>query len=298
MVDPIDDIARQARQGSVAAIIQILNDKLADASVRTRAVFQHGILQLLCEAASPEQLEQDPLVNRIRQILESISPRNIRRVKINSRLVQEQQLLWLEEVARDPAHLLWAEEIILTRPTLLTQISEDMKARRVDAEKAELIKSRSVRQVREDRQFWRGIIGGAGLSVFLLLVGWAVWGWLGSRLNDPSQAKTQPTASSTPTPSPVASTPPTPPPKPVVTPQPKDPFVEAVRIAEQTSIAGTKARSTSEWLSLATRWQQASDLMAQVPVQDARRKTAADRAVAYRKNSEAALQKAKKPGRN
>ena len=111
-VDSIDDIFRQARQGSVAAIIQILNEKLADSGVRTRAVLDHGVLQLLCEALSPEQLEQTPLVERIRQILQSISPRNIHRINVNSRLVREQQLMWLQEVQRDPdGQLLWSQEI-------------------------------------------------------------------------------------------------------------------------------------------------------------------------------------------
>src|ERR671932_2720775 len=81
MRDPVDDIARQARQGSVAAIIQTLNEQLADVGVRTRAVFAAGVLQLLCEAATKEQLEQSVLIAQIRQILEDIAPRNIRRVK-------------------------------------------------------------------------------------------------------------------------------------------------------------------------------------------------------------------------
>ena len=47
MVDSIENITKQARQGSVAAIIQVLNDKLADSGVRTRAIFEDGVLQLL-----------------------------------------------------------------------------------------------------------------------------------------------------------------------------------------------------------------------------------------------------------
>jgi hypothetical protein len=53
MRDPMDDIAQQARQGSVAAIIQTLNEQLVDVGIRTRAVLADGILQLLCEAAIP-----------------------------------------------------------------------------------------------------------------------------------------------------------------------------------------------------------------------------------------------------
>ena len=47
MVDRINDIAWQAHQGSVAAIIQVLNERLVMYSVRTRAVFVNGVLQLL-----------------------------------------------------------------------------------------------------------------------------------------------------------------------------------------------------------------------------------------------------------
>lgn len=46
MVDRINDIAWQAHQGSVAAIIQLLNENLAHLGVRTRAVFSNGVLQL------------------------------------------------------------------------------------------------------------------------------------------------------------------------------------------------------------------------------------------------------------
>ncbi|WP_416666583.1 hypothetical protein [Egbenema bharatensis] len=127
MVDSIDDIARQARQGSVSAIIQILNEKLADSGVRTRAVFEQGVLQLLCEAATPEQLEQSVLVPDVRRILEAIQPRRIRRVNINSRIVREQQLLWLEEINRDGVNqLLWSEEIVLNRPNFMQRFFRDL----------------------------------------------------------------------------------------------------------------------------------------------------------------------------
>ncbi|MBD3560336.1 hypothetical protein H6S82_15955, partial [Planktothrix sp. FACHB-1355] len=92
MVDPTDQIAKQARSGSVAAIIQLMNEKLASNGVRTRAIRENGVLQMLCEAESPEQLERSTLVPQIREILQNIGPRNIRRVRINCRIVREQQL--------------------------------------------------------------------------------------------------------------------------------------------------------------------------------------------------------------
>src|SRR5919199_56521 len=171
--DPMDDIARQARQGSVAAIIQTLNEQLADVGVRTRAVFAGGMLQLLCEAAIPEQLEQSVLVGKIRQILEEIAPRNIRRVKINSRIVREQQLLWLEEIMRDPENqLLWSEQIVLAKPNLFKQLLESRKNHQTTSRKKPTWPKGSSRYLREKNRYWRGIYSGVGLSLLLLFVGW------------------------------------------------------------------------------------------------------------------------------
>ena len=117
MSTPASETFGQARQGSVAAIIQVLNEQLADIGIRTRAVVADGMLQLLCEAASPEQLEKQTVVSRVRQILENVSPHRITKVSINSRIVKEEQLLWLEEISRDPENsLLWSEVITLKRP--------------------------------------------------------------------------------------------------------------------------------------------------------------------------------------
>lgn len=166
MVDPIDDIARQARQGSVAAVIQILNEKLADSGIRTRAIFEQGILQLLCEAPKPEQLDRPQLVLQVQQILESLQPRNIRRVNINSRIVREQQLLWLDEIHRDPeGQLLWSEEITLTQPNFFQRLVQDRKDDK-NAPKSSAPKGSPLRLAREKRVFWRGLLGGASLSLF------------------------------------------------------------------------------------------------------------------------------------
>jgi hypothetical protein len=48
----------------------------------------------------------------------------------------------------------------------------------------------------------------------------------------------------------------------------------------------------AEWLDLAARWQQASDLMKQIPESDARYDTAQKRVKLYQENSEAVLQNA------
>ncbi|WP_017717463.1 hypothetical protein [Kamptonema formosum] len=282
MANSIDDIARQARQGSVAAIIQILNEKLAHCGVRTRAVLDNGVLQLLCEAHKAEQLEQSTLVERIRQILESLAPRNIRRVKINSRLVREQQLLWLEDINRNPEkHLLWFQEITLAKPNIIQRLAEDIQNLSAKPDEAPLPLSASstssLNLAREQRQFWRGImVGGAGLGLLLLVLGLAVSNTLGLKLGSPIEA---------------------PKPAPVAEPSPKpDQFADAVRLAQQASTAGKTAKSRADWLAIAAKWQQAADLMVAVPPSHPRHKMAQDRQKLYRQNSQKAQQQAEKKG--
>ncbi|MBD2089818.1 hypothetical protein H6F67_08120 [Microcoleus sp. FACHB-1515] len=295
MVDPMDDIARQARQGSVAAIIQILNEKLANSGVRTRAMFADGALQLLCEAPKIEQLEQASLVDRVRQILERISPRNVRRVNINSRIVREQQLLWLEEIQRNPEDLLWSEEITLARGNPVQRFFEDRKTARA----LKVVKpTPSPREERAKRQFWRGILGGVSFSVLLLILGGVVYKWLQNSQVAEVENTTQvaneaalrgggASVSTSPAATPAATS--------AASPTPStDPFVQAVRLAEQTAREGKTAKTSADWLNLASRWQEASDLMAKVTAQDSRYATAQDRIQAYRRNSEAALKEAQR----
>ncbi len=165
-MNPANDIRKQAHQGSVTAIIQVLNQDLADLGVRTRAVFDGGVLQLLCEADTPSQLSPDTLPDRVKVILESLAPRGVRRVNVNSRIVREQQLLWLDEINRDPDKLLWSKEVTLARPNFVKTFLEDLQESFTPSPEA--IGGLSPRQAREKRQFWRGILGGVGATIVLL----------------------------------------------------------------------------------------------------------------------------------
>lgn len=278
MTNPVDDIFQQANQGSVAAIIQVLNDKLANSGVRTRAILADGILQLLCEAPTVEQLEASTLVEQVRQILEAIAPRGIRRVNLNSRIVREQQLLWLDEISRDPHGLLWAQEITLKQPNPLQRFRSDRRTHRAEAQAAGM-SVKSPRQLREQRQFQRGgLIGGISVALLLLLAGFAY-----SRWSSPSPELSTPK-------SPAGST------QAIPSSEPNratDPFAAAVKIAEQASQGGLTAKTSAEWLTLATRWQEASDAMAKVPSTDPRYQTAQNRVALYQQNREAALLRAR-----
>ncbi|WP_036031485.1 hypothetical protein [Leptolyngbya sp. PCC 6406] len=272
---PVNDIRGQARQGSVAAIIQVLNDTLVEEGIRTRAVIANGMLQLLCEAPTVDQLPQTEVVERVRTILEDLSPRKIRRVHLYSRIVREQQLLWLEEITRNvDDQLLWSEVISLKQPNPFTRFWQDL---REPKSHYPIPKGERIQRINFQRQhFWRGLLGGASLCLFLLLVGWAVKNRLGITLSL-GQASTE--AEVTPEPVDIP---------PAVPPQ-QDPFVQAVRLAELAVNDGQNATTAAAWLDLAARWQRASDLMAEVETEDARYRTAQDRVVAYRQNSEQAL---------
>ncbi|MEM8613233.1 MAG: hypothetical protein AAGF93_14530 [Cyanobacteria bacterium P01_H01_bin.105] len=269
----INDVFGQAQDGSVAAIIQILNDQLADSGIRTRAVFVENVLQLLCEAPTSNQLEKNKVVKDIRNILETIEPRRIRRVKINSRLVQEQQLLWLEEISRDPDnHLLWAEMITLKQPHWVKRTLRDLRRPKL---RGHMPEGASKSDLRQRKSFLGSIIG--GLSIALLLLGISIWAYKRFMVNTPAavNAANRPASDQLPL------------------PETYDSFARAVRIAEQAAKDGSMAQSASDWLALAARWQQASDLMAEVKPSDERYQIAQDRVTAYSSNSESLLQKAR-----
>ncbi|MDY7024536.1 MAG: hypothetical protein SWJ54_24840, partial [Cyanobacteriota bacterium] len=64
-----DNITKKAHQGNIVAIAQVLNSKLAHTGVQIRAVLVDGVLQVLCEATQPKQLDQFTLVPTIQSIL-------------------------------------------------------------------------------------------------------------------------------------------------------------------------------------------------------------------------------------
>jgi hypothetical protein len=277
IVSAVNDIYKQAHQGSVAAIIQILNDKLSESGVRTRAIFANGVLQLLCEAATPDQLDRATLTERIRKILESISPRNIRRVNINSRIVREQQLLWFEEINRDPdGQLLWSEEISLRRPNFVKGMIEDW--RETFSDRDDLPKTLSPQAVREKRQFTKGILGGVVISAAILTAGWGVYAWNQGKLfageQNQNQATAQPQWKET-------------------IKQDGDSFATAVRVAERAAKSGREAKTPAQWQEVADMWGTASRLMSEVPNSHPRAEVAKNRTAAYRKNQAIALKNVK-----
>lgn len=296
MAHPMDDIARQARQGSVAAIILILNQKLAPDEVRTRAVLSDRILELLCEAAEEGKLERDKIIDRVREILEAIAPRGIRRVNINCRLAREQQLLWLEEIHRDPSNqLLWSEQIVLTKPNIIERLLEDARNRPKQQGKqafppAEIVADR---QVRQSNQLWRGFLWGAGAMLAIV----AGWGFYRQSLepvasgkaveaNQAGPASAETTAAITPETTAPETSP--------ELAQSTESFARAVRLAQQAVEEGKLAKTADDWLVVAAKWDQASKLMALVSQEHPEYATAQNRAALYRRYSQNTQEKAEK----
>ena len=308
MVNQINDIASQASQGSIAAIIQVLNEKLANSGVRTRAVFDGGVLQLLCEARTKESLEKSPLVQKIKQILESIAPRNVRRVNINSRIVREQQLLWLEEINRDPENqLLWSEQITLKKPNALKRIIRDLKENKKESQKAQLPQPQSSRYLivsnksKPKKSFFGGMMNSLGLCLLLLSAVWLVYYFLGNKIQNSIETATL--EYKAPSESKIKSLKPTDIKNKlqtdVVNASPKasqqledDIFYIAIRIANQAVEDRKTANTSVKWLDVAEKWQYASDLMSEVPSSHSRFKEAQSRIQLYKEYSDLALEKA------
>jgi hypothetical protein len=285
VVNSTSENLRQAYQGSVSAIIQILNDRLLSQGVRTRAIFEGRVLQLLCEAADVQQLEQGPLVEQVKSVLEEISPRNIRRVQIHGKITDEQQLLWLDEIRKNPDSVLWSEEIVLSRPNLMSHFfaglkkdGPEMPAYAQDSPRAN---NRSGAMAGPQR------IAGAVLGVGVLaLAGFGAW-----KLLQPTPSGVTVATSSQPSgKTPLAGTKPA---STVAKPgAANDDFAAAVRLAQDAAQSTKTAQSPAQWDAIAQKWGQAADLMAKVPSASQNYPVAQDRTVKYRANQAIAQQKA------
>lgn len=283
MTNLVEKTLQQARQGSVAAIIQILNEQLADAGVRVRAVLEHKVLKLLCEASFSEQLEQQQLVIRIKEILEAIAPRHFKRVEIYSRIAKEKQSLWLEEISKDPEkELLWSQIITLKRPFFRRNQTVKTEQKPVYFPKPISLNSAPVSKRHKHKPLpWTQWL--VGVSIPLVAIASLIF--INQQFQGKSTVKSanyvvnkvQGQAQQAET----------------TNVNQNDPFVEAVRLANQANSGSNTATTYSEWLDLANRWQQASDLMKTVTPNHPRYTEAQERVLSYRYNSEIALNRAK-----
>ncbi|TVQ52724.1 MAG: hypothetical protein EA366_13920 [Spirulina sp. DLM2.Bin59] len=284
----MDDVMRQAQQGSMAAIIQILNEALIEQRVRTRAVLADRVLQLLCEANTAEQLEPSTIIPKIRATLESLEPPKIHRVKLYGRIAQEQQLHWLEDVTRNPeSELLWSEELVLRRSLWFRRWFQHLQIALTPDQTLPAVEL-NVPVLRHGLPpLLRNTLGLALLCGVSFMTGWGYHNWQAQMEQMPAPATTT-TEAATPEPAPTTV---------VLDPNgvpvnSDDPFADAVRLAEQMSTAGQTAETASQWAALAEQWQQAANLMKAVPQNHPRYATAQERALTYTEYSQVAQQQA------
>ncbi|MEB3342717.1 hypothetical protein [Okeania sp.] len=275
MNNQTNDIFIQAHHGSVAAIILILNENLATLDVRIRAIFSDGVLQVLCEAPQVQQLEKSYLVEEVKQILETISPRNIQKVKINSRIVQEQQLLWLEDITRDPeSQLLWSQQITLTKPNIFQQIANNFQRNKPKATKKTLSKNIYSRKTQNPNKF--DVIGIFFMSMLMLTLGIQINRWFNfSGIDKITASENQVNQNLE-----------------DIEAKSKEAFNEAVRLAEKAVANGKTAESQEEWMAIAKTWEQAAELMTSVSPSYSRYDVAVNRAELYHRNSDTTRKKA------
>lgn len=287
MTNQINNIFMQARQGSITAIIQIMNEQLARLGVKIRAIFSDGVLQVLCEASEVEQLNKSSIVKEVKEILEAISPHNIQQVKINSRVVQEEQLLWLEDITREKKNqLLWSQTITLTKPNILKLIANNFQKNKLTPTKIPLSKSFDYKGIQKLNQFQPDVIGIFFLSLLMLILGIQINGWL--NLPGIYQNKASEDAASQ-FPSPINKKS-----SEDIEPESKAAFTQAVRLAQKAVADGKIAQSQEEWMAIAKTWQQAAELMASVSPSYSRHDIAVDRAEVYQKHSNIAKKESEK----
>lgn len=290
----MDNIIQLAHQGSIKAIMQILNKQLRDAGVNTKiASGEQGVLEILCEAGHPENLDKRRIVDCIQKSLDQIAPRTFQKVHIQSRLTNDTQLLWASTLSQgERRKLIWSENIRINHVSLLQKALKGLGIRPLAKQATgnagnqgqssgsagkvnrARLKSDLDRWLKDDRRIW--LIMGA---IAAASVGWAARDW--ALLKEQVQLQATMTL-----------------------PQDFsgdmdtgdvsdfDAFNQAVRLATQAADGGKTATTYGAWLDLANRWQQASDLMKRIPRDHPRYTEAQERVLSYRQNSEVALAKA------
>ncbi|MDT9277483.1 MAG: hypothetical protein P5680_23365 [Limnospira sp. PMC 737.11] len=275
MMDAINDLIKQAHQGSVVAIVEVLNYYLAESKVIIRAVFVGGILQLLCEGKQAEYLDKSYLVREIKDVLETIAPRKIRRVSIHSRVFNQHQLLWLEDILDSPdSELLWSENITIKKPHIWAGLPGHTSGGLIDSYPSQ--------ELVQKQQSSRGILIALISIIVLLIVGvFAFYQWMSlavTQLFNSDYTSVKPTPNQTISDDVLSD---------------EELFKQAVQLAENAVSLGRDAMTDREWLEIAKKWRAAADLMAAVSPSYPRYATAQNRVALYRRNQEIALSEAR-----
>ncbi|AFY38052.1 hypothetical protein Lepto7376_1718 [[Leptolyngbya] sp. PCC 7376] len=286
-------LTRLAHQGNVKAIMEILNKQLQEAGVNTRvALGANGILEILCEAGHPENLDKKIIVRRIQHSLDQLSPRPFRQVHIQSCLTNDVQSLWVSTLSCDARRkLLWSENIQIQHRPWLNRllrrwgIKPPKRFLKFKRRRARLNSSQVSNSSKSAEQQTSPLVTFSPQQQ--LIMGAIAIGFIGWFSHDWWELKMQ-VQQNTSTVTSVTQN------KEIGTnDQNIEPFNQAVRLANQAVEEGQSATTYGEWLDLANRWQQASELMELVAPNHPRYAEAQERVLSYRQNSEVALVNAK-----
>lgn len=317
-----------AKQGDPQAIAALINQSLKSKGVSAAVTRQDNCLQVMLEAAQVP--DQSPLVALIRQGMISLQVSSIDLVKIFGRKMGESSPAWSEEVSlqdavsRTPSRTKKAVEVSSPPVSELPQLPiqpEGVKPpippasaesnfpnlandpqpiaepEGVVSEKVVVPEERLepgganpvvVSEAPRSPRFKQWQIGGA-IAVLLIPLA-AVGGYQLYSRNVQQEAVTEAPLV---VPSPVST--PSPAPTPVPSPSPTsqtDPYEEAISRATSAVTFAQTAQSGDDWSLVAGRWQQAIDLLREVPASSPNYQVAQQKITEYQSNLAVAEQQA------
>lgn len=273
--------------------MEVLNEQLQDTGVSTRvALGANGILEILCEAGHPENLDKRVIVSRIQRSLDQLSPRPFRQVHIQSCLTNDVQSLWVSTLSFEARRkLLWSEKIQIRHLSWVKRMlrSWEIKLPKSKPQKRSTKFKLAAPPVAATSAAERKMPSLSFSPQSKLVLGAIAAGFCGWLSHDWWQLKTQvsPNISGSATVTQTSTS------GSSGSDLSFEPFNQAVRLAIQAANGGQSATTYGEWLDLANRWQQASELMKLVAPNHPRYAEAQERVLSYRQNSELALAKAK-----
>lgn len=272
------NVTELARKGNPQAISALLNQSLQPFGVLAKALVKGNCLHILLEADPiPDQGEIVPLVTQEIAVLNLDAYPSL---LVYGRQKGAKDPAWSETVdiaslamdSYDDIPLYSPDEGLYMDEPLSDDLDEDASLEDAEAKPAKASK--------------RSALAGklpAIKPIYLLaipvvlLAGLGAWWFLGRSSTPPAPTAAQVPAPATPVPPASAS---------------ENPFGDAVRAATEAANSAQNAQSKAQWEAIATKWQQASDLMKAVPQDHPKFSVAQERVGTYQKNAEAARTRA------
>lgn len=312
-----------ARQGQPEAIASVVNHAIQSQGITAKAVLKDGSLLLLLESADVP--DEQSLVPFIKRGLSELGIESLPTLKIYGRQQGQRLPAWQHEIELEPLamempdededdeifnddldmppddqYIIEEEETLDEDEALMPEGDLDEAEGDIDEEYYPLDEDVSLEEEPPPKKWYQNkVLLVVPIVLVVLLAGGAGAFWYLQQSKE--SATTESTAASvdpqTSSPPPAAPPPastaisPAAPPSPAPSPA-TDPFGEAVRRATQAANLAQNAQTQAEWIEVANLWQQASELMGQVPQSSPNYDKAQPRVAQYEQNMNIAKQKA------